>query len=268
MDPHASLTNVKRLRAATEAVSRKVALLQSLLVDFLSQSDGTAGPSLAPLAETLPQKHREVRQLSSALDPLISRFYKFRLEGPNVPPWLLPTVRSFVPISAETLMGSVEKFIQAGDRGDLSLHLKVGADVDGLVGPYGGETALVRAVRRGHLGAIKFLLTHGKASRDKLKQQRIYQSPLGIAFREKQGDAARMLLAAGAQVTGLPGLFVFAAERGAPPDVVETMLDRGVDIEDTGGDFERTALLEACDGGHEGVVRHLVSARDAREGCG
>uniref|UniRef100_A0A0G4GRJ5 Uncharacterized protein n=1 Tax=Chromera velia CCMP2878 TaxID=1169474 RepID=A0A0G4GRJ5_9ALVE len=67
-------------------------------------------------------------------------------------------IRSFGGASAEQLRSALLTFLDRGDVDDLWLLLRVGADLDGLVE---GDTALMVAVERGSVFAVRILLEAG-----------------------------------------------------------------------------------------------------------
>jgi ankyrin repeat protein len=190
---------------------------------------------------------------------------------------------------------NVEKWLQAAERGDLAAvidFLDSGIDIN--AGDAINTTALMRAVRGGHLGVIRVLLDRGASLSPQNTLGRTALTVALIRSRRWEGyynppapdpKPLEMLLAAGAryglrEAVMLNDVALARArlDEGADPDtgegtyegpllkiaaelghldIVNLLLDRGAHIEAT-DDLGRRPLLSAARYGRTAVVRQLL----------
>uniref|UniRef100_A0A0G4F2Z8 Uncharacterized protein n=1 Tax=Chromera velia CCMP2878 TaxID=1169474 RepID=A0A0G4F2Z8_9ALVE len=105
-------------------------------------------------------------------------------------------IRSFRPVTAESLRAALEAFIMRGETDDLCLLLFVGADIDGFVD---GQTALMRAIDARSSSAVRVLVEAGA----NLELQCVGgalggETALHLACRTEQPEVGKFLLSMGA----------------------------------------------------------------------
>ncbi len=173
------------------------------------------------------------------------------------------------------LANGLGRAAEAGDTDLVRRLLAEGAEVDAWVPS--GRRALDLAVCAGRAEAVRLLLAAGA---DPRLDAGPYDeaTPLALAAMNGHTDAARALLDAGAPPCGPAGrmryvplvLAATSPESGNPP-LVDLLLDRGADIEETMRD--RTPLDWAARFGYPATVERLVergaalTERTFREGA-
>uniref|UniRef100_A0A0G4HNR4 Uncharacterized protein n=1 Tax=Chromera velia CCMP2878 TaxID=1169474 RepID=A0A0G4HNR4_9ALVE len=164
-------------------------------------------------------------KVHSYLDQIMSQYYKMDLSALFAGP-VRNVIRSFRPISKQSVSEALERFQEEGGRENFGLFLHVGAQLDP---PTVGLPPLFSAVVEGKL------------------------------------EAARMLLQAGAEVDavceGLPGIeetpLLIAISKGNLP-AVQLLVEGGADLEKRS--YMKTPLLFAIDKERLEIAQYLVSA--------
>lgn len=170
-----------------------------------------------------------------------------------------------------------ELLLAAGVRPDIHEAASIGRtelvgqllDTDGsLIDSYSPEgfTALALAAHFGHIGTLEFLISRG-ANVNAVSKHAMKVTPLHAALFGRQIEAAKMLVAAGADVTQKRGgagwpragwtALHYCAVYGFA-ELVEPLIERGADI-DALDDDGKTALRVAVESAHQGVADLLLN---------
>ncbi|MFE5558925.1 ankyrin repeat domain-containing protein [Streptomyces sp. NPDC056544] len=173
------------------------------------------------------------------------------------------------------LANGLGRAAEAGDTDLVRRLLAEGAEADAWV--LGGRRALDLAVCAGQVEAVRLLLASGA---DPRLDAGPYgeATPLALAVMNGYADVARALLDAGAPPGGAAGglryvplILAAASSEGGSPEIVDLLLDRGADIEETRRDC--TALDWAARQGCPATVERLLergaalTERTFREGA-
>uniref|UniRef100_A0A0K6S9U3 Uncharacterized protein n=2 Tax=Chromera velia CCMP2878 TaxID=1169474 RepID=A0A0K6S9U3_9ALVE len=256
-------------------------------IEFPDEPEGDAAPSYpvqavdssSPLLPTeaaaLDRIEKQVGAMRKSvrveLNTLMSLYYRMDLE-PLFALDIGNVIRSFQAVSAETLRGALNIFMETGEREkreDLELLLKVGAEVDSVVeSPAGGndgegeqqmvkESALMGAVTFGSLEAVQMLVGVGAGL--EMRDER-GQTALNLACLADEPQIAEFLVCSGAELeattaTGATPLFS-AAQQGLT-DLVRFLLGRGADANAQGPEG-KTPIFNAIGNGHRDVVEVLL----------
>lgn len=193
----------------------------------------------------------------------------------------------------------LQRAVEVGDAGIVTLLLQAGADVD-AVDPASGHTPLLAAVLAGNTTIVRLLAEHvaglrlAPAPRDAAAVVATTQA-LQVACHRGEPELAAACVRAGARFDaaaclvaaargGHPAMLDWVAQRGrcdgglAPAlheaahqghvAVVQWLLDHGAPI-DSSNSFAWTALHLAAYGGHQSVVELLLAAgAESRAVCG
>src|SRR5215470_9672514 len=147
----------------------------------------------------------------------------------------------------------------------VSVFMAVALPAASQVPPSAGElaayTALHAAAARGDVAAIEHLAS---ASPDALEARDAHgRTPLHVATFERQRDAVRALIRAGANTAALESDRYDAVTIAAVADDEETLrvlLSLGASAKLITSRYDGTALIAAAHLGHDGVVRQLIEA--------
>uniref|UniRef100_A0A0G4IF08 Uncharacterized protein n=1 Tax=Chromera velia CCMP2878 TaxID=1169474 RepID=A0A0G4IF08_9ALVE len=175
-------------------------------------------------------------------------------------------VQSFQAVTPEMLCAALDVFFTTGERDDLVVLLKAGADLNGRVEP-GGETALMKAVCHGSMEAVRMLVGFG-AGLDVRKADVTRYSALHLAIYNRKPEIARFLVFRGADVNArvlFVGRPLFGAAYEGPVELVDLILTRGADLHAKNG-YAQSALhcaarAEPANGGKE--IAELLLDRGA-----
>lgn len=146
---------------------------------------------------------------------------------------------------------TVHPLIESAKQGDLELLrvlLDAGAPMN-ITGPYAADdeaSPIHAAATYGHLNIIKELLSRGVDL--EIKSKDVDRTPLQAAISKSQMQAAKLLLAAGANIAD--GAALSEAVSGGHIEICHLLLGSGVKPEDM--------LPSACREGHLGLVEHLL----------
>uniref|UniRef100_A0A0G4HXF9 Uncharacterized protein n=1 Tax=Chromera velia CCMP2878 TaxID=1169474 RepID=A0A0G4HXF9_9ALVE len=211
-------------------------------------------PQEAAALERLRQLVDEVRKRYHVeLDQIISWNYSMDL-SPLFDLDICNVIRSFESVSAETLRSGLDTFLDSGKKDDLSLYLKVGAHMDGIVD---NETVLLRCVDRGNLEAVEMLVGAGAGLEVGEKER---DTALLRACRRGLPDIARFLVSKGASVKAenhLASKAIHLAAGSGSVHLVKFILANGGDLHAQNADG-RTALHIAANKGRWSVTELLL----------
>uniref|UniRef100_A0A0G4FM96 Uncharacterized protein n=1 Tax=Chromera velia CCMP2878 TaxID=1169474 RepID=A0A0G4FM96_9ALVE len=185
-------------------------------------------PEEAAVISELRQSVQTTKQdFKKGLNKIQSLYYKIDLE-PLFACDIGNVLRSFQPVSPQFLLDAINELHNTGRRDDLSLLLKVGADMDGFA--ENRRTALMQAVVVGSLEAVRMLVDAGASLEvPNFKGLRA----LHIACHRQEPQTVRFLVDRGADVNaetefgerplhitaeGQPELAAFLLTHGAEVD--------------------------------------------------
>uniref|UniRef100_A0A0G4I7K0 Uncharacterized protein n=1 Tax=Chromera velia CCMP2878 TaxID=1169474 RepID=A0A0G4I7K0_9ALVE len=208
------------------------------------------------------------KSFHAELDQLTSCNYKMDLSDLFDSTDVGMVIRSFQPMSTETLLTALDTYTETGEKEDLRYLLFVRADIDGLVD---GETPLIRAVKSDNLRAVIGLVRWGAGL--EVKGQGENRLSGGTALHDAccrcdsdwEGAIVRFLLSRGANPnTENPGGYrpLHCAAARSFVDVFAPLLLYGAEVRarDSRGD---TALHLAAFRGHREATQSLLN-RGAR----
>uniref|UniRef100_A0A0G4IDX2 Uncharacterized protein n=1 Tax=Chromera velia CCMP2878 TaxID=1169474 RepID=A0A0G4IDX2_9ALVE len=270
------IQGVESLEQAFDQVLQSIRHKKNLLVKLKekAQADSASASSTAPSSAPLPQEAAALTRLQqliqhelpdlrkschAELDQIIGCNYKIDL-SPLFACGIDYVIRSFQPLSAQTLCSALDSFTERRQMHNFRLCLTVGAQLDGSVD---GQSALLKAVWTMNFAGVRLLADAG-AGLEVKSARPVWgvagRTALHLACCKRSPEIANFLISRGANVKAEDSkkytpLHIAASE--GLTDVIVSLLSHGADVnaKSTPGD---TALHRASYKGQRGAAELLL----------